>query len=44
MLHIFYGEMSDVIYDTSIYFKNTYEDEWITSGRSGFHGSSAAGE
>ena len=30
MLHIFYGEMSDVIYNTSIYFKNTYEDEWIT--------------
>ena len=30
MLHIFYGEMSDVIYNTSIYFKNTYEDEWNT--------------
>jgi hypothetical protein len=30
VLHIFYGEMSDVIYNTSIYFKNTYEDEWIT--------------
>ena len=30
MLHIFYGEMSDVICNTSIYFKNTYEDEWIT--------------
>ena len=30
MLHIFYGEMADVIYNTSVYFKNVYEDEWIT--------------
>ncbi len=30
MLHVFYGEMPDVIYNTSIYFKNVYEDEWIT--------------
>ena len=30
MLHILYGEMWDVIYNTSVYFKNVYEDEWIT--------------
>lgn len=30
MLHIFYGEMPDVIYNTSVYFKNVYEDAWIT--------------
>ena len=30
MLHIFYGEMADVIYNTSVYFKNVYEDSWIT--------------
>ena len=30
MLHIFYGEMPEVIDNTSVYFKNVYEDEWIT--------------
>ena len=23
--------MPDAIYDTSVYFKNTYKDKWITS-------------
>lgn len=31
MLHIFFGDMPDVIYNTSVYFKNTYQDNWITS-------------
>lgn len=31
MLKIYYGEMDDVIFNTSIYFKNVYRDEWITN-------------
>lgn len=30
MLHIFFGDMPEAIYNTSVYFKNVYEDEWIT--------------
>ena len=30
MLKIFYGDMPEAIYNTSVYFKNTYEDSWIT--------------
>ncbi|GAA0794972.1 hypothetical protein GCM10008910_12930 [Faecalicatena orotica] len=29
MLNIFYGEMPEAIFNTSVYFKNIYEDEWI---------------
>ena len=29
MLSIFYGEMKDAIYNTSLYFKNTFRDEWL---------------
>ena len=31
MLSIYFGNMEEVIYDTSLYFDNSYEDEWITS-------------
>ena len=31
MLTIIYGDTKDSIYNTSIYFKNTYEAEWIES-------------
>lgn len=31
MLNIFYGDMPEAIYNTSVYFKNVYEDEWITA-------------
>lgn len=31
MLNIFLGAMPEAIYNTAVYFKNTYEDEWITS-------------
>lgn len=31
MLSIFYGKMPEAIYNTSVYFKNVYEEEWITS-------------
>ncbi|MGN0405371.1 MAG: DUF4869 domain-containing protein [Bariatricus sp.] len=29
MLNIFYGDMPEAIYNPAVYFKNTYEDEWI---------------
>ena len=31
MLNIFYGDMPEAIFNTSVYFNNTYEDEWITA-------------
>ena len=30
MLNIYFGDMPQAIYNTSVYFKNIYEDEWIT--------------
>lgn len=30
MLKIILGNMDNVVYNTSMYFKNTYQDEWIT--------------
>ena len=30
MLNIYFGDMPSAIYNTEIYFKNTYEDSWIT--------------
>lgn len=30
MLHIFYGKMPEAIFNTAVYFKNVYEDHWIT--------------
>lgn len=32
MLSIYFGEMKEAIFNTSVYFKNTYEDSWITDG------------
>lgn len=34
MLNIYYGDMKDAIYNTSVYFKNVYEEEWITDSLS----------
>ena len=31
MLNVYYGDMDEAIYNTAVYFKNTYEDKWITS-------------
>ena len=28
MLHIFYGDMPEAVYNTAIYFKNVYEENW----------------
>lgn len=30
MLNIYYGKMPGAIFNTAVYFKNAYEDEWIT--------------
>lgn len=30
MLNVFFGDMPDSIYNTNIYFNNTYKDSWIT--------------
>lgn len=30
MLNIYYGNMPEAVYNTAVYFKNAYEDKWIT--------------
>ncbi len=30
MLNIYFGELPEAIYNTSVYFDNTYKDSWIT--------------
>lgn len=30
MLHIFFGEMPEAIYNTEVYFQNQYQDRWLT--------------
>lgn len=30
MLNIFFGKMDNAVFNTAVYFKNTYEDSWIT--------------
>ena len=29
MLHIYFGDMPEAIYNTEVYFKHTYEEEWL---------------
>lgn len=31
MLNIFYGNMPGAVFNTAVYFKNVYEDAWITA-------------
>lgn len=31
MLNVYFGDMPDVIYNTNVYFNNTYKDSWITN-------------
>lgn len=31
MLNIYFGEMPGAIYNTNVYFNNTYKDGWITN-------------
>lgn len=30
MLNVYYGNMPEAIFNTAVYFKNVYEDGWIT--------------
>lgn len=30
MLHIFFGEMPEAIYNAEVYFRNQYQDSWLT--------------
>ena len=30
MLNIYFGDMEGAIYNTSVFFNNTYEDDWLT--------------
>ena len=30
MLNIYFGKMPEAVFNTSVYFKNVYEDAWIT--------------
>ena len=34
MLNIYFGDMEEAIYNPAVYFKNTYQDSWITNERS----------
>ena len=29
MLNVYFGDMPDAVYNTAVFFKNDYEDEWI---------------
>ena len=31
MLNIYYGDMPEAVYNTSLYFKNSYKDRWLTT-------------
>ena len=33
MLRVFYGDMDDVIYNTSVYFKYNYQPQWLEDSR-----------
>ena len=28
--NVYYGDLPEAIFNTAVYFKNSYEDEWIT--------------
>ena len=30
MLNVYYGNMPEAVFNTAVYFKNAYEDDWIT--------------
>lgn len=31
VLNVFFGDIPEAIYNTAVYFKNTYKDQWITN-------------
>lgn len=34
MLNVYFGNMPDAIYNTALYFRNVYQDAWITDSMS----------
>lgn len=34
MLNVYFGDMPDAIYNTALYFRNVYQDAWITESMS----------
>ena len=30
LLNVYFGQMPEAIYNTAVYFKNAYQDKWIT--------------
>lgn len=34
MLNVYFGDMPDAIYNTALYFRNVYQDAWITDSLS----------
>lgn len=34
MLNVYFGDMPDAIYNTALYFRNVYQDAWITDSMS----------
>lgn len=30
MLNIYFGDMPEAVYNTSVYFRNQYQDSWLT--------------
>lgn len=34
MLNVYFGDMPDAIYNTALYFRNVYQDAWITGSMS----------
>ena len=33
MLNVYFGNMPEAVYNTAVFFKNDYEDEWIMDSR-----------
>ncbi len=30
LLHVYFGNMKEAVFNTAVFFKNVYEDQWIT--------------
>ena len=33
MLNVYFGNMPEAVYNTAVFFKNDYEDDWIMDSR-----------
>lgn len=29
-MHVYFGNMKEAVFNTAVFFKNVYEDQWIT--------------